>query len=143
MHYLFPLVATSRWGETELIHDVDGFFAFTRTRRIDQKFTSWIHQYDWRRRTYEWLEIRNDWIIRDDRGRVIVQTTFGSPPHVARTPYHGTRAGRFEHRNGPVPGLLSNVGRRTSHGARKRHGGRGVAARIKAFNARGSRIDMD
>lgn len=143
MHHLFPLVATSRWGETQLIYDVDEFFAFTRTRRIDRNFTNWTLQYDWRLKRHEWLEVRNDWIIRDDRGRVIVQTTFGSPPHASRTPYHGTRAGRFEHRNGPVPGLLSNVGRRMSHGARKRHGGRGVAARIAAFNARGSRIDVD
>lgn len=143
MKYLFPLVATSRHGDTELIYDVDEFHVFTANRRIDQNFTSWTHQYNRFTRLYEWLEIANDWIVRDDRGRVIVQTTFGIPPMKDWSRLHRNRRGDFEYRSGPVPGLCRVRGRRASQACRKRHGGRGVAARIRAFNGRKMPVEMD
>ena len=143
MKYLFPLVATSRWGDTELIYDVGEFHAFVETRRVDQNFTSWTHHYNRFTRRFEWLEVPNDWIIRDDKGRTIVQTTFGIDPSQDWSRIRRKRRGDFEHRSGPVPGLIGRRGRRASQACRKRHGGRGVAARIRAFNARRSPIEME
>ena len=130
MHYLYPLVATSRTGETRLLYTREAYYAFLSNKVIGERFTRSIRKFNHWTRVYEWLDVEVDWILRDDRGRVV------DPDPLDRRPdwFRFRRAAEFEHRNGPVPGLHGHY-RRCSQAARKRHGGRGVAARIAAFHS--------
>ncbi len=135
MRYLFPLIATSRDGESVLLYDVAEFRAFSKGRDIGERFSVWARAYDRIMLTYRWVEHRRDWIVRDDRGRVVLPGCFDEGPVDWRKRYRNRR-GDFEFRRGPVPGLRLGFGYgRPSQAARKRHGGRGVAARNAAFNS--------
>ena len=136
MKYLFPLVATSRDGETVLLYDVVAFRTFVKGRHIGERFSSWTRAYNRFLRTYEWVERRTGWIVRDDRGRTVLPDSFDAPSSINWKKRYRNRRGDFEFRNGPVPGILRWPKRgRPSQAARKRHGGRGVAARIAAFHS--------
>jgi len=136
MKYLFPLIATSRDGESVLIQDVAAFRAFVRGRDIGERFSSWTRAYDRILGTYHWVERRLGWIVRDDRGRVVLPDSMDEPCSANWRKRCRNRRGDFEHRCGPVPGLRLGRGYgRPSQAARKRHGGRGVAARNAEFNS--------
>jgi hypothetical protein len=142
MKYLFPLTALSRDGETRLVYGVEAFREFARGRLIGERFSAWTLAYSRFLRAYEWIEKPNDWIVRDDRGRVVLAHAFDPTPSTNWKKRYRSRRGDFEHRNGPVPGLRGGY-RRLSQGARKRHGGRGVAARIQAFHSHDARNDVE
>ena len=131
MHHIFPLIATSRDGDTVLIHGIDAFHAFVAGRHVGERFFMWTRSYSHVLGRYVLVERRNDWIVRDDRGRVVLPDTFRDDRPVR---WHRSVPGQHAYRDGPVPGIRHSY-RRVSHGARKRHGGRGVAARIQAFNS--------
>jgi hypothetical protein len=86
MNYTYPLIATSRSNETRIFRDADTFLAFARDRRNGGVGAYWLEArvnlfsgkspklfrasegglFDrWRETT------RNEWIVRDDRGRVV------------------------------------------------------------------------
>lgn len=134
MRYLFPLTAISGGGSTLLLHDVEGFRAFCRGRVIGERFAAMRRVWDWRIRDYVERDVTDCWIVRDDRGRVVLPTVFDEPVSVNWKKRCRNRRRDFDHRDGPVPGL--NRRRWGTHDApRKRHGGRGVAARIEAFHS--------
>ncbi len=131
MHYLFPLIATSRDGDTVLLYGIEAFHAFVAGRHVGERFSTWTRSYSYVLHRYVTVERRNDWIVRDDRGRVVLPDAFADGRPVR---WHHSSQGRYAYRNGPVPGIRHSYSR-ISHGARKRHGGRGVAARIAAFSS--------
>jgi hypothetical protein len=136
MKYLFPLIATSRDGESVLLRDATEFRAFVRGRDVGERFSSWTRAYDRVLGTYRWVERQTGWIVRDDRGLVVLPDSLDEPRSVNWRKRYRNRRGDFEHRSGPVPGLRLGRGcGRPSQAARKRHGGRGVAARNAEFNA--------
>lgn len=127
MPYLYPLIATSWTGETVLLPDAAAAGAFIRGKTIGDHF-GWIDAgFSRILGTWQTLWRPIEWILRDDGGRVVSPGDLPAPAPCPRRP------GSFEHRNGPVPGLRHRPGR-TSAATRKRHGGRGVAARIAAFH---------
>lgn len=128
MRYLFPLVATSRLGETVLLYTVDEFRAFVRGKRIGDHLAWWGSEYDSETRTFHVVRRTGDWILRDDAGRAVPPAAFEPVVSQNCRKRRFRRLGEFEHRAGPVPGIRRHW-RRKSEGARKRHGGRGVAAR--------------
>ncbi|RYE96180.1 MAG: hypothetical protein EOO77_41475, partial [Oxalobacteraceae bacterium] len=86
MNYTYPLIATSRSNETRIFRDAETFLAFARDRRNGGVGAYWLEArvnlfsgkspklfrasegglFDrWRETT------RNEWIVRDDRGRVV------------------------------------------------------------------------
>ena len=142
MRHLFPLTAISGGGATMLIDDVDGFRAFCRKRTVGENFAVLRRTWDWRIRDYVENDITDAWIIRDDRGRVVTAKSFGPAPVVHWRDLPHNRWRLFDHRDGPVPGL--NRRRWGTHDApRKRHGGRGVVARTKAFHSGDPRLEVE
>lgn len=142
MHYLFPLIAISREGSTIILPDVDAFRAFSKGRVIGERFNAVERVWDWRTHSYVKRDITYEWIVRDDKGRVILRDSFGPEPqlHWRDLPHNRWRA--FEYRNGPVPGVRRGWKRRSA-AARKRHGGRGVAARNRLFHTGDPLRDLD
>lgn len=144
MNYLFPLIATSRQGESVLLRDVAEFKAFVRGRDVGERFSGWTRTFDPVLSRYGWSERHVGWIVRDDRGSVLLPESIDSPSSANWRKQKRNRRGAFEFRCGPVPGI--RPGRRhgrPSQAARKRRGGHGVAARNVAFNAGRIEIDAD
>lgn len=134
MKYLFPLTAIHIDGHTLVIDTVEGFNDFARRNNIGERHRFRDFVYDRMTRSYDYRECTNDWIVRDDAGRVVLMHTF--------TPLRSTnwkkrcrnRRGNFDFRDGPVPGVRRGW-KRKSMTPRKRHGGRGVAARIALLHS--------
>lgn len=142
MPYLFPLTAISGGGETRVIDTVDAFNAFVRGRVIGARFCEMRRVWDWRAYTFVERDISDAWIVRDDAGRIVLATSFDKPRSGNWKKRRRNRRGDFEFRDGPVPGLIRR--RWGTHDApRKRHGGRGVAVRIRTFHRRDPRLDME
>ena len=132
---LLPIVATSWTGESRLFYDLDAFSEFARANRgrIEEHFLNWMSRYD--RLTGNYVRVARvaDWIVRDDRGRFVDPARFQPTLDEHYAAMARRRRGDFVHRDGPVPGVRRGW-KRPSQAARKRHGGRGVAARIAAFH---------
>lgn len=134
MRYLFPLTAISGGGSTILIDGVEGFRAFCRGRTIGERFAAMRRVWDWRLNDYVERDLTDCWIVRDDRGRVVLPGVFDEPRSTNWKKRCRNRRRDFDFRDGPVPGVRNRC--RQKHDApRKRHGGRGVVARIGAFHS--------
>lgn len=142
MQYLFPLTAIHIGGTTVVIDTVEGFKAFGRRREIGVRHRVATTVYNHVTMRRERREIVHDWIVRDDRGRVILATTFDPAPSANWKKQCRNRRGEFDHRSGPVPGLRHHWKRR-SQAARKAHGGRGVAARNGQLLARDPWMEVE
>ncbi len=74
MNYLYPLVAIHISGYTELLYTLEDVRAFIRKYgQFYEKHKYWYSRYlgyDQYPR-YESVEAYHDWIVRDDRGRVV------------------------------------------------------------------------
>lgn len=134
MRYLFPLVATSRLGDTILLASPDEVRVFVRGRRIDDHLSWWGSEYDRDTRTFRTVRRTGEWILRDDAGLPVPPAAFEPVPGANWRKRRFKRRGDFEHRNGPVPHVRPRY-RRKSAAARKRHGGRGVAIRTALLHA--------
>lgn len=142
MRHLFPLTAISGGGETRVIEDVDAFRAFAKGRVIGVRFALMRRTWDWRTYAYVDNDVTDEWIVRDDAGRVVLATTFDVPPAGNWRKRLRNRRGDFDFRDGPVPGLIRR--RWGTHDApRERHGGRGVAARTEAFHSGDPRLEIE
>ena len=142
MRHLFPLTAISGGGETRIIPDVDAFRVFADGRLIGERFA--VMRLVWDHRTLDYVarDLADAWIVRDDRGRVVLADAFEVPRSGNWKKRRRNRRGDFDFRDGPVPGLLRR--RWGTHDApRKRHGGRGVAARILTFHSGDPRDDAE
>jgi len=134
MRYLFPLTAVAGDGRTTLIYGVAAFRDFARTHVIGERFAAMARVWDWRTHAYVDRDVSDDWIVRDDRGRVVTGGSFGPHPTVHWRDLPHNRWRRYAFRDGPVPGVHGMCHQR--HDApRKRHGGRGVAARSRLLHS--------
>jgi hypothetical protein len=131
MRHLFPLTAFSGGGRTLPIPDVDAYHAFARGRLLGEHLAGMRRVWCWRTHEYVDRDVTDAWFVRDAAGRVVVPGAFGDPATLRAA---CRRRGDFEHRGGPVPFCGKRCHQR--HDApRKRHGGRGVVARARAFHA--------
>lgn len=91
MDYQFPLVATNRDGKTRIFYDADTFRAFAFNRQVNGNVGGyWIERYEYtlknerrlaRIYTLEGMRLwnkptQNDWIVRDNAGRVVDKEVF-------------------------------------------------------------------
>lgn len=142
MHYQFPLTAISGGSKTILINNIAEFHAFAKGRVIGYNFTMLSRVWDARARCYVDRDVTDTWIIRDDCGRVVLADAFGRAPQIDWRNHPKYRWCQFDYRDGPVPGICRGR-RRKQVGNRKRHGGRGVAARIRFLHSGDPRLEIE
>lgn len=130
MRHIFPLTAFSGDGRTLPIADLDGYHAFARGRMLGERIAAMRRVWCWRTHEYVDRDVSDAWVVRDAAGRVVIPGAFGD----ISARIHHRRRHDFEHRGGPVPFCGKRCHQR--HDApRKRHGGRGVVARTRAFHS--------
>jgi hypothetical protein len=100
MDYLFPITAINRGGETRIFYDAEALWAFIRDRNNGNVGGYWTESYGWRFNDRPralikvcdnadsrfWTDIyRNDWILRDDRGRAVDKERIPAPPFQSKS----------------------------------------------------------
>ncbi len=124
MIYTYPLIALNREGETRLFYDAETFCAFAHDRSNGRVGGYWLEYYSgWGERTrlvpaaaaevytYQRPDI-NDWIVRDDRGRVVDIRDFPRPRYRPYWAYGRYRDQRVAAERGlPIPGSGHRRGR--------------------------------
>jgi len=138
MKYTFPIIAINRDNTTRMFYNGQDLLDFVNSTKltkwgrapVGETWTYW--EYSWCRYTSE--PKKNEWILRDDRGRSVDYTVF-----VPATPDWRNHKGNFEYRNGPVPGRThSSGGWKMNHTAKKNSGSgarqRARANAVEAFN---------
>lgn len=130
MNYLYPIVLTSRDGETKLIYSADEFRSFAFNRKNGGVGTYFDEYTDWHNRYSRWIEgvyfnkyrscFENRWIARDDRGRKVDCRDFELGPD--RNRYRRVGSNNFEFRNGPVPFVRHSKPWKMNHTAKKNSG---------------------
>lgn len=140
MKYLFPLTAIHHDGHTVMVYTVEAFRNLKGSIGIRHRYTEYV--YNRVTRSYGYEARLNDWIVRDDAGRVILPGAFDQPPSANWKKHRRNRCGNFDFRDGPVPGVRRHW-RRASAGARKRHGGRGVTIRNATFHSSDPMHELD
>jgi hypothetical protein len=77
MQYLYPVNAVHKDGKTVvLLYNESAVKSFCRSNRVGTYRKSTTRKYNYLVKSYEYVEVVNDWILRDDRGRMVDITAF-------------------------------------------------------------------